>query len=77
MSLYRSSHFIDSLTVALQYASVYHPPEFQGHLKRVHACEESAIAREAMEQILTSARWPRWRAEPSAKTRGQLISVSA
>lgn len=56
MSLYRSSHIIDSLTVALQYASVYHPPEFQGHLKRVHACEESAIAREAMEQILTSAR---------------------
>lgn len=48
--------FIRSVADALQYISVYHPPDFIAHLARAHEREESPTARNAMAQILVNSR---------------------
>ena len=48
--------FIRSVADALQYISVYHPPDFVAHLARAHEREESPTARNAMAQILVNSR---------------------
>ncbi|EAS49618.1 putative fumarate hydratase [Aurantimonas manganoxydans SI85-9A1] len=48
--------FIRSVADALQYISVYHPPDFVAHLTRAYEREESPTARSAMAQILVNSR---------------------
>lgn len=48
--------FIGSVAEALQFISVYHPPEFIAHLTRAYEREESAAAKDAMAQILVNSR---------------------
>ena len=48
--------FIRSVADALQYISVYHPPDFVAHLARAYEREESPTARNAMAQILVNSR---------------------
>lgn len=48
--------FVDSIFDALQYISVFHPPDFIRHMAAAHAREQSPSAKSAMAQILVNSR---------------------
>lgn len=48
--------FVGSIADALQYISIYHPPDFIAHLARAYEREKSPAARQAMAQILVNSR---------------------
>lgn len=48
--------FVGSIAEALQYISIYHPPDFIAHLARAYDREKSPAARQAMAQILVNSR---------------------
>ncbi len=48
--------FIESIAAAVQYAAVYHPPDFLRRLGDAYAREEGEAAREAIAQILVNSR---------------------
>jgi fumarate hydratase class I len=52
----RRDDLIESVAAALQYISVYHPPDFIRSLARAYQHEQSAAARDAIAQILTNSR---------------------
>lgn len=56
MTAIRADDLIESIAAAVQYAAVYHPPDFLRHLGAAYALEESELAREAIAQILVNSR---------------------
>ena len=56
MTTIKQDDLIDSVAGALQFISYYHPVDYIRHLSRAYEREESAAARDAIEQILTNSR---------------------
>ena len=56
MRVIRQDDLIESIAAALQFISYYHPRDFIEHLARAWKTEQSAAARDAIEQILTNSR---------------------
>jgi len=56
MTTIRQDHFIDSVAVALQYISYYHPRDYLEALGDAYRHEASPAARDAIAQILTNSR---------------------
>ena len=56
MTRISNAAIVTNIAAALQYISVFHPPEYIRHLAAAHAQEESLPARAAIEQILISSR---------------------
>ena len=56
MTTIEAEDLVLSIASAVQYASVYHPPDFLRRLADAYAREESEAAREAMAQILVNSR---------------------
>ena len=56
MSLIKRQDFVDSIAGALQYISAYHPADFIRAMAQAHEREINPAAKNAIAQILTSAR---------------------
>ncbi|TAM90495.1 MAG: fumarate hydratase, partial [Candidimonas sp.] len=56
MNTIREDDLIESVEDAVQYISIYHPPDYIRHLARAYEVEESPAARDAIAQILTNSR---------------------
>jgi fumarate hydratase class I len=56
MTVIKQDDLIESVAAALQFISFYHPVDFIRHLVRAREREQSAAARDAIDQILTNSR---------------------
>jgi fumarate hydratase class I len=56
MTVIKQEDLIESVAAALQFISYYHPVDFIRHLVRAREREQSAAARDAIDQILTNSR---------------------
>ncbi|MFD2238035.1 fumarate hydratase [Aureimonas populi] len=56
MTVIGEADFVASLADALQYISIYHPPDFIAHMAAAYEREESPSARSAIAQILVNSR---------------------
>lgn len=76
MSLIRPEDIVESVRSALQFISVYHSPDYLEHLVAAWRTERSAPARDAMGQILASARMAAVGSRPICQDTG-MVTVFA
>lgn len=62
--------FVGSIADALQYISIYHPPDFIAHLTRAYEREQSPSARQAIAQILVNSRMAAMGGRPMCQDTG-------
>ncbi len=69
-AIINEAHLIDSVSAALQYISYYHPTDYIDHLARAYDAEQSAVAKDAIAQILTNSKMSAFGKRPICQDTG-------